>query len=324
MKKHIAALLCLVLAVGLLAGCGAGGAPAESADGGAVRIVVTIFPIYDWVRQLLGDEAENAELTMLMDSGVDLHSYQPSVDDVIRISNCDLFIYVGGESDGWVDDALKEAVNPDMRVINLLDALGSAAKAEETVEGMEPEEEEEGQAYDEHVWLSLRNAQTLCGCIADALSAIDPAHAGAYAENLRAYDAELAALDAAYAAAAAAAPLDTVLFGDRFPFRYLTDDYGLNYYAAFAGCSAETEASFETVVFLAGKIDELGLGAILQIETADGSVARTIRDNTASKDQQILTMDSLQSATAEDAAAGVTYLSVMEENLGVLRTALGG
>lgn len=330
MKKILALAAAAALAVALLAGCGgSGAAPASApADDGTLNIVTTIFPLYDWTRVLLGDEAGHAELTMLLDSGVDLHSYQPTVDDIIRISTCDLFIYVGGESDKWVDDALAEATNPDMVVIDLLDVLGDAVKEEELVEGMEAEEgeeeEEEGPEYDEHVWLSLKNARTLCAVIAEALGRIDPENADAYAANAAAYDGELAALDAEYAAAAQNAVYGTLLFGDRFAFRYLMDDYGLDYYAAFVGCSAETEASFETIVFLAGKADELGLPVILQQESSDGSIARTIRDNTASGDQEILTVNSLQGVTAQDVDAGASYLSVMRDNLAVLSQAMNG
>ncbi len=263
---------------------------------------------------------------MLLDNGVDLHSYQPTADDIVKISTCDLFIYVGGESDDWVTDALQEAVNQDMVVINLLDVLGDAVKEEEVVEGMEAEDEEEEEEeeveYDEHVWLSLNNAAVLCRYIADQLAIIDAENSETYSTNAAAYIEQLNTLNDAYQAAVDAATVKTVLFGDRFPFRYLVDDYGLTYYAAFVGCSAETEASFETIVFLAEKVDELGLHAILQIETADGSIANTIRENTVSKDQSILTLDSMQSTTSADVEGGVTYLSIMEQNLDVLRAAL--
>lgn len=327
MKNKLISIICMLLIAALAAGCGAGGGKEASGDGqDSLKIVTTIFPLYDWVREILGAEAENAELTMLLDSGVDLHSYQPTVDDIIRIASADLFIYVGGASDKWVADALAESTNPNLKAINLLEVLGDAAKEEELVEGMEAEDEEEEEGeepeYDEHVWLSLRNAQTLCGVIAQVLCEIDPEHADSYAANASSYEERLAALDEEYKTTTEEAPRHTILFGDRFAFRYMMDDYGLDYYAAFVGCSAETEASFETIVFLAGKVDELGLRAILQQESSDGSIARTIRDNTEAQDQEILTMNSLQGVTAQDAAEGVTYLSVMLVNLAVLRQAL--
>ena len=318
--NKIAALL-LTLALTLTA-------PAALAEEAPLRVVTTIFPIYDWVREILGD-ADGVELTLLLDSGVDLHSYQPTAADIVKVAACDVFIYVGGESDEWVEDALKEAVNPDMRVVDLLDALGDAAKEEETVEGMEAEEEEgeegeEGEEveYDEHVWLSLRNAQALTGVIADALAESDGENADLYRANAEAYAGRLGELDGRYADAVASAELDTMLFGDRFPFRYLADDYGLTYYAAFSGCSAESEATFETIAFLAGKVDALELPAVLTIEGANHRVAETVVANTAAKDAAILVMDSMQGTTAADVAAGATYLGVMEGNLAALNQAL--
>lgn len=322
MKKILALLLALWIPAAVLSGC----VPQDdSAASNKLNIVTTIFPAYDWVREILGDETDRAEITMLLDSGVDLHSYQPTVDDIVKISECDLFLYVGGESDGWVDDALKNAPNKERKVIRLLDVLGDSAKAEETVEGMQEEEQdhEEEAEYDEHIWLSLKNAQVLVAAISEALQESDPARKDTYAANAAAYVEKLSALDGEYRAAVDSGKYKTLLFGDRFPFRYLADDYGLDYYAAFPGCSAETEASFETVSFLAGKMDALGLPCVLTIEGTQHKIAETIVQNTAQKNQQILTMDSMQAVTANDAASGVSYLSIMEKNLSVLKKALG-
>ena len=342
MKRIIPLCLALIMTVGLLAGCGKQNEPAAS-DETRLRVVTTIFPEYDWVREILGDKADNAEVTMLLDNGADLHSYQPTADDIVKISECDLFIYVGGESDDWVDDVLKNAANKNMKVVNLLEALGDSVKTEEVVEGMQEEkhdhdhdhedadehddakehDHEEEAEYDEHVWLSLKNAQTLCSAISGVLQQIDPDNKDTYAANASAYIKKLSALDADYQAAVDAAVCKTVLFGDRFPFRYLADDYGLRYYAAFAGCSAESEASFETISFLAGKVDELNLPCVLTIEGVQHKIAETIVRNTAAKNQKVLMMDSMQSTTSKDAANGTTYLSVMEQNLSVLKEALG-
>ncbi len=336
-RRICAVILALALAAASLSGCGSQGAPgnAASPDGGSgtpetdkVKIVTTIFPEYDWVMNVLGDNAANAEVTMLLDNGVDLHSYQPTADDILKIATCDLFIYVGGESDRWVGDALREAVNDDMIVMNLMDELGSSLKEEEIVEGMqgeeheEDEENEEGPEYDEHVWLSLRNAEILVGKIAEAIADADPENAAVYEANAAAYAEKLAALDAEYAGTVRNAPVKTLLFGDRFPFRYLTDDYGLDYYAAFVGCSAETEASFETVTFLAKKADELSLKTVMTIEGSDRRLAETIIANTAAKDLKILGLDSMQAVTAKDVNAGATYIAIMEDNLKVLKEAL--
>ena len=336
MKKIIALLLALMMAVGMLAGCAKQNDDDTNATTDELRIVTTIFPEYDWVRQILGDKADNADVTMLLDNGVDLHSYQPTADDIVKISDCDLFIYVGGESDGWVEDALKNATNKDMKVVNLLEVLGDKVKNEEVVEGMQEEEHEhedgeeheEGEVHeheeeaDEHVWLSLKNAEVLVGTISNALQEVDPGNKDAYAANADAYVKKLSALDAEYQTAVDNAARKTVLFGDRFPFRYLVDDYGLNYYAAFVGCSAETEASFETISFLAKKVDELKLPCVLTIEGKNHKIAETIVKNTAPKSQKILTMDSMQSTTSKDVASGTTYFSVMEKNLAVLKEAL--
>lgn len=334
MKKILAIMICAIMMMGMLSACGTKDA-VTGADKNSVinnsdkkiQVVTTIFPEYDWVKNIVGEEEPHVEFTVLLDNGVDLHSYQPTAADILKISTCDIFIYVGGESDEWVDDALKEATNKDMKVIDLMEVLGENVKEEELVEGMEGEEEgEEGEEeeieYDEHVWLSLRNVSVICDAITDSLCEVDPVDENNYRANNAAYQKQLNDLDAKYKQAVDSAKFKTVLFGDRFPFRYLTDDYGLDYYAAFIGCSAETEASFETIVFLAKKTDELGLNTILTIETGDKKIAETVRDNTANRDQKILTLDSMQSVTANDMKDGVTYLSIMEKNLEVLKEAL--
>ena len=483
------------------------------------KIVTTIFPEYDWVREIAGDKAKNAEITLLIDSGIDLHSYQPSIKDIAKISTADIFIYVGGESDAWVNDVLKNAKNKDMKVINLMEVLGDKVKEEEIVEGMQAEDEDEHEhahsseidehdikdrslsefngkwqslypvlmngnleeyvehqaeekgkseaemkaeiaakwncgaksvkvsgnkititydsgksvtgkysyagyavkrndegkitnvrykfeskdknvpkyvmfndhgfapadevahfyfyfgnngfeefmdskvnsyfvdsklsahecedlllghnhggegdhhhhhhasdeeevEYDEYVWLSVRNAKILCSAICDVLCQKDAKNAAAYRANLAAYTAKLDRLDADFAAAVRGGNTKTLLFGDRFPFRYFVDDYGLSYYAAFVGCSAESEASFETIVFLANKVDELGLKNVCQIESGNGKIARTIIDSSRKKNAKILTLDSMQSTTQKDIKGGATYLGVMQKNLEVLKEAV--
>ena len=327
MKKITALLLALFMLVGALAGCGKQN---DTNQTDKLSIVTTIFPEYDWVREILGDKADNAEITMLLDNGVDLHSYQPTADDIVKISDCDLFIYVGGESDEWVEDALRNAANRNMKVINLLEVLGDSVKTEEIVEGMQEEEHEYEDAEeheheeeaDEHVWLSLKNAKMLVRVISKALQELDPNNKDIYAANADAYVKKLSALDAEYQAAVDAASNKTILFGDRFPFRYLVDDYGLRYYAAFVGCSAETEAGFETISFLAKRVDEWKLPCVLTIEGAQHKIAETVVRNTTAKNQRVLTMDSMQSTTSKDVKNGTTYLSVMEKNLSVLKEAL--
>ena len=296
---------------------------AGSVKSDKLKIVTTIFPEYDWVRNIAGDNIGNIELTLLCDNGVDMHSYQPTASDIIKISSCDVFVYVGGESDEWVEDAVKEAVNKDMKVVNLMAVLDGETVQEEIVDGMQTEEEDEedgGVEYDEHVWLSLNHAQRLVIEIAKAMGEADPDNRQKYDDNAEAYGVTLYELDLKYQEVVNNAGKDTLLFGDRFPFRYLTDDYNLKYYAAFAGCSAETEASFDTVVFLANKVDELGLTAVITIDSADQAIAKTIIENTTSKDQAILVLDSMQSTKTSD---NRSYVDIMESNLEVLKKALG-
>ena len=326
LKKLISILLLALLLINLTSCGDSQPASTGTTSSNKLKIVATIFPIYDWAKQIAGDYAE---VEMLISSGVDLHSFQPSVDDIITISDCDVFIYVGGTSDTWTDDVLAQIKGKKPVVVSLMDVLANSIKEEELVEGMQedPDEHEEdhhhtGIEYDEHVWLSLKNAGASCEAICDALSSIDKKHSDQYKENYNKYFTSLHEMDEKYFASIQSAKHDTVLFGDRFPFRYLTDDYGIKYYAAFVGCSAESEASFETIIFLANKVDELSLSTILIIETSDGSIAETIRSNTSSKDQKILTMDSMQSCTKEDVDNGLSYLQVMESNLSTLLQAL--
>ncbi len=322
LKRVISMCLLGAMLLGCLTGCKA---PA-GAKSDAKQIVVTIFPEYDWVMNLLGDNPAGIEVTQLLSDGVDLHSYQPSAEDILTIKNADLVIYVGGVSDEWMEDALADATNENQKSVCLMEVLGDRAKEEELVEGMEgeeeEEEEEEGIEYDEHVWLSLQNAEILCKAIEEAICEIDADNKATYDANLASYETAMDVLDARYAETVAQAKNHTILFGDRFPFRYMVEDYNLDYYAAFVGCSAETEASFETVTFLAKKVDELGLSYVLTIENSDEKLAQTIIDNTSTKNQEILQMNSMQSVTDEDVAAGAAYLKIMEENLEVLKQAL--
>ena len=325
----------IMMAAFCLTACGSDSGSDEGSGGGSdkedqLKIVTTIFPLYDWTRNVLGDKEKNTKLTMLLDEGVDLHSYQPNAEDLSAISECDVFIYVGGESDEWTKDALDQAENKDMIKINLMEIMGDNAKEEEHKEGMQEEDEHEGEEehgdeekeYDEHVWLSLRNAGTFVSEIEKALSKADEKNADAYKKNSAEYENKLSSLDDEYKKAVADGSVKTLLFGDRFPFRYMTEDYGLDYYAAFAGCSAESEASFKTISFLAKKVDELKLKNVMTIEGSDKKIAKSIIANTKEKNQKILTMDSMQQITSKEVDSGATYLSLMEKNLKVLSKAL--
>lgn len=470
-------------------------------------IVCVTYPEYDWVMNILGKNASNFNVVLLQNNGTDLHSYQPSVRDIARISTCDLLIYVGGESDEWVEKAVKNAKNKNMKVVNMLEVLGDKVREEEVVEGMQAEDEHEhehshehnesfseadvkarslkewngewqstypyllsgeldevwehkaehdekmssadykekytkayvtdeltikikapyieyvtkngsykakyeyaGSAfrirddgrsqakfkfekksgsdkaakyiifsdhnfepavpehfhfyesnesfeevlwdgvhfptyypaslsgedivdelighhheeveYDEHVWLSVKNAIELTNAISVEIMQLDSENASHYKNNTVSYVKQLADLDAEFEKVVRDSAKKTVLFGDRYPFRYLTDDYKLNYFAAFVGCSAESEASFETIAFLAKKLDELGLNAVITIEKSDKKIAKTIVASTKNKNQEILEMDSLQSVAQKEIAGGRNYLSAMKNNLEVLKKAL--
>lgn len=329
----------------------------EKGNSNKISIVCTTFPQYDWVKNILGEEAERFNVTLLLDNGVDMHSYQPTVKDIATAGSSDLFIYVGGESDTWVEDALKEAKNKDLKAINLMETLDNFVKEEEVVEGMQEERKSLGHSheksskekqeqtqkeshensqeingqkeaadeepeYDEHIWLSIRNAEIMVKNIEKAIEQLDSDNAKVYQNNAENYIKKLDTLDKQYANTIQNAKYKAILFGDRFPFRYMADDYDLKYYAAFAGCSAETMAGFETVTFLAKKADELRLPVILTIENSDGRIAEAVKSNTTKKNQKILAMNSLQSVTKEQLADGITYLQVMQENLFVLSEAL--
>lgn len=296
----------------------------------SLKIVCTTFPQYDWVRQILGENSGKSEVIYLLKNGVDIHNYQPSAEDMIAISNCDLLIYVGGQSEEWLEDAQKNRRNPNQKRIAMMEVLGDRIWKEELVEGMQKEEfihtehteHHENTEYDEHIWLSLKNAKQICQEISDTLGELDSVHQTLYQENTETYLKQLDLLDRNYQEFTEAAEQKTVLFADRFPFRYLVEDYGLDYYAAFAGCSAETEASFETITFLAGKADELNLPVIYRIETSDDSIAQTVVNSTVQKNQKILVLDSLQAVTEKEIEEGCTYLSVMEQNLELLKQGL--
>ena len=314
-----------------------------------VTVVATIYPQYAWLKEILGNHAESMGLTLLIKNGMDLHSYKPSAADIATIAKADMVVYVGGESDEWIGKALEATPNEKRVTVNLLEALGDRVKEEEIVEGMQAEEEEQsdsastslradGEAIqneghehhhheeevenDEHVWLSLKNAEILVNALAQAVSKLDTINANEYSANAAAYVAKINELDETYRVMVAGATHKTVLFGDRFPFRYLVDDYGIKYYAAFVGCSAESEASFETVAFLANKMDSLALPAIFTIDGSDAKIAQAVlAASKKSKEAQVLTLNSMQSIKAAQMDS-LDYLGMMRENMEVLKKAL--
>ena len=351
MKKYIGIGLSILVAIMMVLGCAkkesTGSSEAESGSSVTesssvaesnseetkkLSIVTTIFPAYDWVKQVVGDN-KNVDISFLIDKGVDLHSYQASAADIAKITDSDLFVYVGGESDDWAEDIIKE--NPNLNYINMVDSIGEAALAEELVEGMQDEEEhdneseehaneegehEEGEEeIDEHVWLSIKNAETIVSAIEAKLAEIDPDNKAEYEKNANDYLAKLDELDKEYKDTLSSIQNKTIIVGDRFPFRYLVNEYGIKYYAAFKGCDAGSEASFETVKFLANKMDELNMTDIFIIDGSKGDLAKTIVDNTKDKNAKVLVLDSMQSTKSSDNAS---YLDIMKKNLEVLKEVL--
>ena len=321
MKKLIALLLSLLLIVACFAACGGKddtpAAPAEDTD--KLNVVCSIFPPYDFVKAIAGD---NVNLTLLLDSKTDLHSYTPTADDIMKISKADLFINIGGESDDWAEDVLSSAANDKLQVLSLLKLVD--AMEEETLPGMQEEAEEEAEAeegpeYDEHVWTSLKNVIRIIPALTDLLCELDSNNAALYQANSQNYLAQLQDLETKYSDTIGKAVRKTLLFADRFPFRYLADDYGLTCYAAFSGCSAETEASFETMTFLVDTVKEQKLPFVLMIDGSDGSVAETVSRQSGA---DIRTLNSCQSVSPDDIANGASYLTIMENNLSVLSEVL--
>ena len=287
-------------------------------------IVCTTYAQYNWLQEIIGENNSTFELTLLIKDGADLHSYQPTIQDLAKVSSADLFVYVGGESEQWVSDALKEAKNKNMLVVDMMDVLKERIKEEEHVEGMKEDhdENEDESEYDEHVWLSLINAHEVVRYLSNEVQKLDDVHKKTYEENTIRYLNDIDDLNHQYEQVVENATTKTLLFADRFPFRYLTDDYELTYYAAFTGCSAETDASFETITFLAGKLDELKLPVVFTIENSDQKIAKAVIENTKTKDQKILSLNSMQSVTKKEVEEGTTYLSIMENNLEILKEAL--
>lgn len=332
--KSIGIVLSLCLT--LLSGC-TGPTTAEQDEN---VILCTTFAAYDWVREILGD-TDTFTCRMLVDNGVDLHSYQPSAQDIMKIADCRMLVYVGGESDTWVSDALAESGNEDIVAISLLDLVGDRALNEVELEGVEGhhhhdhdnedhDHDEHGHEaeitdhddhYDEHVWLSLKNAIVCTETLADAITKLDSCNSKKYAANAKDYTGKLEALDADYQTMRDTATQTTILIGDRFPFLYLAEDYDIHYFAAYSGCSADVEASVHTVTYLTEKLQEYKLPAIYVVDNGTDSLARTIAES-ADMTPEILHLSSMQSVTKEDIQKGCTYLSYMEENLQMLKEGL--
>ena len=314
MSRRILSWLCCALALLALSGCGRG-AEAEGAEG--ISVVTTGFAAYDFARQLLG---ERGEAELLIPPGSETHSFEPTPKDIIDIQNCDLFIYTGGESEAWVADVL-ESVGGGVRAVTLMDCV--ELLEEETVEGMEDphagHDHGHGAEYDEHVWTSPRNAALICGKIAAALSEADPQGAESYAAALEDYCAQLDELDAAFTEVVESGARRTVVFADRFPLLYFARAYGLEYFAAYPGCSDDAEPSAATVAFLIDKVREEDIPVVFHIELSNELMADTVCDETGAEKRLFSACHNVTRAQFE---SGVTYMELMWDNVDALREAL--
>lgn len=319
---------------------GSSGDPAENADGGKISVVTTIFPPYDFVRQIAGDQAD---VKMLLKPGEETHSYEPTPQDIIAIQNSDVFIYTGGENDVWVEDILSSMPDSDMVTLRLVDCVDTVE--EEQVEGMKgsaghdhdeadyddvhnrhtdgadsgEDAKESPHEVDEHVWTSPVNASMIAEQIKNVLSQADPDHSEMYAENTLAYQEQLSELDGQFREVVDRAKRNIMIFGDRFPFRYFADEYGLEYYAAFPGCAGDTEPSAATMAFLIEKVREEQVPAVLKMELSNDDIANAVAEATGT---EVKVLYSCHNLSADDLENGETYLSMMQKNVETLKEVL--
>jgi zinc transport system substrate-binding protein len=319
MKKYVSLLLAIVVFAALVAACGKTPHSPQT-DDGKISVVSTIFAPYDFAREIAG---ENVHLTMLLPPGSESHSYEPTPQDILTVQNCDVFLYIGGESDAWIGNILSSLDTSGMKIVTLMDCV--EVVEEEIVEGMQEDDHEEAAAYDEHVWTSPQNAGRIVEKLAAALCEVDTANAATYAANKTAYLAKLDALDADFREVVENAVRKEIIFGDRFPFRYFADAYGLTYYAAFPGCATETEASAATVAFLIDKVKQDNIPAVFHIELSNkkmaNAIAESVKDNT-DREIKVLLLHACHNVSKTDFEGGATYLSLMKSNVQTLKEAL--
>ena len=337
-RKICSVLIAGILSVGMiLTGCGAGqpGGQSQKKETEAekkLKVVTTIFPQYDFVRQIAGDQVE---LQMLLKPGEETHSYEPTPQDIIAIQNCDLFIYVGGENDAWVEDILESMPDNGRKTLKLTDCVDTVE--EEQKEGMKEERDhdhEDGQdqdshdeeshsvhEIDEHVWTSPVNAEKIVEVLADQLEELDQKNAAVYKENAAEYEEKLQELDGQFREVVENADSRLLIFGDRFPFRYLAEEYGLDYYAAFSGCASDTEPSAATMAFLINKVKEEKVPTVLKMELSNDNIAKAIAEATGT---DVKVFYSCHNLTAQEFKDGETYLSMMEKNVETLKEVLNG
>lgn len=326
-KKIISILIILCMALSICACTSSNKDENNSAEAASIKILCTLFPQYDWIRNITNG-AENVSVSLIIANGTDPHSYQPTAADIMNISNCDMLVYVGGDSDTWVKEAIKQSNNENLTAIALADLddikLRNISSSSHSHDG----EEHEGHSHsvlDEHLYLSINNATEAVGELATAISALDPANKELYHKNALEYIVKLKNLSEGFKNDISTVPEEDrfILFADRFPFVYLLSDYGIDYSAAFEGCTTDVDADFDTVIRLAKEADEHNVKYIAVTESSDKSLANTVILSTKSKDQKIITLNSMQSVTNKQIESGATYLSIMESNINEVKTALG-
>ena len=328
MRKIIPFLLCGILLIAALNGCAK---PAQTADNGKINIVATIFPEYDFARAIAGDRAN---ITMLMSPGASVHSFDPSPSDIIKIQNADVFIYIGGESDAWVDTMLDSIDTSHMKIIRLMDHID--AFEEEIKEGMEhgeedgheehagesehsENEEHEEEPLDEHIWTSLKNAIILIDAIRGGICEKDSANTAFYTKNATNYQNELKKVDEEITNIVSTAKRKKIIVADKFPFLYFVRAYGLDYEAAFPGCSDQADAGAKTIAHLIGAVAEGQIPYIYHVELSNKSVAEAIAEQTGA---EMLLLNSCHNLSKEDFDNGATYLSLMQQNAENLKKGL--
>lgn len=282
-----------------------------------INVIATIFPPYDFVREIAGDKIN---ITLLIPPGSELHSYEPTPQDIIKIKDCDLFIYNGGSSDTWVDIIL-ESIDNEINTLKMIDVV--TMLEEEIIDGMQAEEDHVGHAdieYDEHIWTSPVNSKKIVSAILESLIMIDEDNSEFYTENTSAYIKELEKLDSEFRTVADIASNKILIFGDRFPFRYFTNEYNLDYYAAFPGCSEATEPNASTLTFLIDKIKSESITTVFYIEFSNRLIADSLAEATGVK---TALLHSCHSVSKDDIKNGVSYISLMFQNLVTLKEALG-
>lgn len=324
MKKKIMTILAAALALAVaLSGCALPGGSAEKSSSEKLSIVCTNFPAYDFARQIAGDKAD---VTMLLKPGAESHTYEPSPEDIKKIQDCDMFVYVGGDSDEWVEDVLDSMDKSKITVFRLMDQVKTVEEV--TVEGMEPEDEEEPAEsgededepeMDEHVWTSPKNAAAIVKNMARAMEKLDGKNKATYEKNAGAYVKKLEKLDEEFREVVKNGRRKEIIVADRFPFRYFCEEYGLKYYAAFPGCSTDTQPSAKTVAFLTDKVKEDKIPVVFHIELSNEEMSKSIAEATGAKSRLL---NAVHNVSDEDFRNGATYVSLMEHNVEALKEAL--